>query len=89
MSRRQCTNEHDSFCYICGKYTLLANRCDITDFVKKVYLAYFEIHIGDQDKHWVPHKVCLSCVKSLDQGEQKRFIIWDPYGVESPEESSR
>ena len=67
MSRRQCTNEHDSFCYICGKYTLLANRCDITDFVKKVYLAYFEIHIGDQDKHWAPHKVCLSCVKSLDQ----------------------
>ena len=67
MSRRRCTNEHDSFCYICGKYTLLANRCDITDFVKKVYLAYFEIHIGDQDKHWAPYKVCLSCVKSLDQ----------------------
>ena len=40
-------------------------RLPITDFVKKAYLAYFEVKLGDQDKKWAPHKVCGACVATL------------------------
>ncbi|XP_077155008.1 gastrula zinc finger protein XlCGF53.1-like [Ranitomeya variabilis] len=37
-SRRSCLNDPDSFCYICGEYTLPKHRRNITDFVKKVWV---------------------------------------------------
>ena len=40
-------------------------RLPITEFVKKAYLAYFKIKLGDQDKQWAPHKVCGACVATL------------------------
>lgn len=64
-SRKGCFNSPDEFCYICGEYTLQEQRKNITDFVKQAYLAYFGIKLGDQDKHWAPHKVCKRCVESL------------------------
>ena len=58
MSNRGCRNHPDIFCYICGQYTLIRARNVIDGFVKKAYIAYFGIHIGDQDKPWAPHIVC-------------------------------
>ena len=63
--RRKCLNDPDVFCYICGRVTSLKQRCEITDFVKRVYLAYFGVRLGDQDKKWAPHKVCSSCIATL------------------------
>ncbi|XP_018412291.1 PREDICTED: leucine-rich repeat-containing protein 43 [Nanorana parkeri] len=40
-------------------------RRNINTFVKKVYLAYFKVRLGDQDKNWGPHKVCKTCVETL------------------------
>lgn len=81
-SRRHCLNHPDAFCYICGIYTMQKQRRNITDFVKQAYLAYFGVEIGKQDKSWVPHKVCKTCVESLRQwtkGESLNFgvpMVW-------------
>lgn len=65
MSHRSCINDPDHFCYICGKYTLPKQRRNITDVVKKSYLAYFGIKLGDQSKPWAPHKICRACIEGL------------------------
>lgn len=65
MASRKCVNDTDIFCYICGNYTVVKQRQDITDFVKNAYYAYFGVRLGDQDKTWAPHKVCRTCVEGL------------------------
>ena len=63
-SRRNCINSPDRFCYICGKFTF-TDKKPITDFIKSAYLAYFGMHLGDQDKEWAPHSVCSECYSLL------------------------
>ena len=62
---RKCLNNPDSFCYICGRFTIPSQRANISVFVKEAYFAYFKVKLGDQGKPWVPHKVCKQCVESL------------------------
>ena len=50
--RRKCKLDPDVFCYICGSFATPKQRTTITDFVQKVYHAYFGIKLGDQDKPW-------------------------------------
>lgn len=84
MSSRGCKNSANSFCYICGKFVIKKHQRNITDFVEKVYLAYFGTKLGDQDKSWAPHKVCYVCVEDLrkwSKKEKKHFkfavpMIW-------------
>lgn len=64
-SRRKCKNDPNSFCYICGSIILANQRRPINEFVKRVYLAYFKVKLGDQDKGWAPHKVCTVCIATL------------------------
>ncbi|QQP48991.1 Uncharacterized protein FKW44_009491, partial [Caligus rogercresseyi] len=64
-ARRSCRNNPDIFCYICGEYTLSGDRKNITGFVKRAYMAYFKVKLGDQDKSWAPHTVCKTCVEYL------------------------
>ena len=47
-SRRKCKLDPNIFCYICGSFTLSKQRQGITDFVKKAYLAYFGVKVGDE-----------------------------------------
>lgn len=63
--RRKCLNYPDEFCYICGRYILIKQRENITEFIKKAYHAYFDVHLGDQDKSWAPHTVCNTCKRTL------------------------
>lgn len=84
MSTRGCKNSANSFCYICGEFVIKKHQRNITDFVKKVYLAYFGTRLDDQDKSWAPHKVCYVCVEDLrkwSKKEKKTFkfaipMIW-------------
>lgn len=84
MTSRGCVNCPDSFCYICGEFVVKKQQRSITDFVKKVYFAYFGVKIGDQDKSWAPHRVCSGCVEGLrswSKGKVKSFrfgvpMIW-------------
>ena len=50
--RRKCKLDPDVFCYICGSFATPKQRTTITDFVQKVYHAYFGMKLGDQDKPW-------------------------------------
>ena len=44
--------------------------------MKKAYLVYFGVKVGDQDKNWAPHQVCRTRVENLRQWtKQKRKII--------------
>ncbi|GBN66353.1 hypothetical protein AVEN_161695-1 [Araneus ventricosus] len=58
MAPRGCVISPDNFCFICDEYTVKSQERNISDFVKKVYFAYFKLKLGDQDKPWAPHKVC-------------------------------
>ena len=55
----------DAFCYTCGCYTLNRQKRNISLFVKRAYKAYFEVHLGNQDKQWAPHVVCHNCKEML------------------------
>ena len=59
------SNDPDSFCDICGRLTFAKKRMKIDDDVKQLYRNYFNISISNQDKSWVPHTACKSCVESL------------------------
>ena len=63
--RRQCRNNPDVFCYICGEYMMAKYWFNVIDFTKRAYEAYFGMKLGDQDKSWAPHKVCKHCTDML------------------------
>ena len=39
-------------------------------YLKRAYLGFFEVKLGDQDKDWAPHIVCRTCVTDLTQWSQ-------------------
>ena len=47
--RRQCPNNPDVFCYICGEQMMAKYRFSVRDFTKKAYEAYFCMRLRDQD----------------------------------------
>src|SRR5678816_2750861 len=55
---RKCVNSPDSFCYICGEYTLKSQKRAMTPMIKYACEHYFGCKIGDQDKNWAPHICC-------------------------------
>ena len=78
--RRQCENRPDAFCYICGCFTLIRQRRNITTFVRRAYKAYFKRALDDQEKKWAPHFVCHNCEKILrDWTKGKRKGL--PFGI--------
>ncbi|EFA13536.1 hypothetical protein TcasGA2_TC005054 [Tribolium castaneum] len=66
-SRRSCLNNPNSFCYVCGEYTLKKFRKPISEFVQNAYFAYFNLEIKDIDKTWTPNNVCKMCTEHLRQ----------------------
>ena len=77
---RKCKNKGDSFCYICGIYTLTRQRQNISLFVKRAYKAYFHVPLDDQEKKWAPHIVCHNCEEMLrkcTKGKRKGL----PFGI--------
>ena len=78
--RHKCVNNPDAFCYVCGCYTLLRQKRNITSFVRRAYKDYFDVPLGDQDKKWAPHIVCHNCEEMLrDWTKGKRKGL--PFGV--------
>ena len=58
---RNCKNKPDSFCYVCGHFTPPKMKRKISKNVGDMYLEYFKCPLGDQDKNWAPHIVCVVC----------------------------
>ena len=63
--RRQCENKPDAFCYICGCFTHILQRSNITSFVRRAYKAYFGLSLGNQGKKWATHIVYHNCKEML------------------------
>ena len=68
----KCIANPDVFCCINGKYSLQQRSVKITEFVKKAYYAYFGVKLGDQDKPWVSHVACKSCVEHLREWTNRK-----------------
>ena len=62
---RGCLNKANSFCYVCGDFTTVAQRRTITSLLGTAYFHYFDCKIGDQDKSWDPHICYKPCYKRL------------------------
>ena len=63
MSRM--AQQANSFCYVCGDFTTVAQRRTITSLLRTAYFHYFDCKIGDQDKSWAPHICCKPCYNGL------------------------
>ena len=83
MTSRQCKNNPNKFCYICGKLTFAKEKHSITSHIKKLYKAYFHCDIGDQEKTWAPHVCSLTCVKTLNAWYKNKNVheVWCAYDL--------
>jgi hypothetical protein len=73
--------------YLWG-YTLKASRKPISEFVKRVYLGYFGVKLGDQEKPWAPHIVCKNLYGAfapVGKWKEKLPEIWSTNGLEGTE----
>lgn len=61
-----CVNSPDLYCYICGLFTPVNKRKNVTDEIRKEYYDYFNIHIN-QNNHWTPTYICGTCEASLNK----------------------
>ncbi|GBN10990.1 hypothetical protein AVEN_13653-1 [Araneus ventricosus] len=62
---RECKSQPDSFCYVCGDFTLKAQRKPLSPLLKTAYHFYFDCQIGNQVKDWAPKLCCTTCYSSL------------------------
>src|SRR6218665_182180 len=76
----------------CTVFTQIGNLC--MERVKpgeNVYIAYFGVTVGNQDKSWAPHRVCSSCVEGLcmwSEGKVESFrfeCAFDKEGAPEPQ----
>jgi hypothetical protein len=91
MTSRGCVNSPNCFCYFCGEFIIKKHQPNITNFIRKVYCAYFGVKLGDQDKSWVAHKVCYICVEDLrkwSKGKKKAFRFCVPMVWREPKNHS-
>ena len=51
----------------------------ITSHIKKMYNAYFDCYLGDQDKSWTPHMSCVICVKKLSVWYAEKNVYADEH----------
>jgi len=62
-SKRSCKHPVDAFCFICREFIKTrGKKFSISSLVKmcEAYKAYFEMHVGDQDKSLAPHITCAT-----------------------------
>ena len=72
---RKCKNSPDSYCYICGSFTLKRCRRHLSPHVMELYELYFGCKVGDQDKRWAPH-VCLFWLLKFAVSMVQRHWFW-------------
>lgn len=58
-------NRNEWFCYICGEFTLVKQRCKLTPLTRKAYKLYFGCEVGDYGKTWTSHIYCETCTSAL------------------------
>ena len=58
-----CLKKANSFFYVCGDFTTVAQRRTITSLLRTANFHYFDCKISDQDKS--PHICCIPCYNGL------------------------
>ena len=79
--RRKCESNPNSFCYVCGKYTLPAHRRNIAHKMKMAYNCYFGCKVGDQNKNG--HLIFAAILATLSYSDgllvsKKRCLLQFP-----------
>lgn len=80
----ECKNSANIFCFICGKFSVLAQRKELTESTKCYYSLYFGRAVENQSDNWVPNICCKSCEVNLNSwwnGTRKQMpfavpMIW-------------
>ena len=74
FNRRSFVNHPDVFCYVCGcgEYTFKENWKTENVSVKRSYLGYFGIRLGDKDETLVLHQICITCIEHLQQWSDRK-----------------
>ena len=79
-------NNPGAFCCICGYFTLICLRCNITSFVKRIYKAYFGLTLGDMARNG-SHILCIinakNCSVTGRKGNVKADRIYTPISLSS------
>ena len=66
----------DLFCYVCGSFTIGAQRRSITPDLKKyIYKLYFGCPVEDDNKQRAPHQICTFCSSGLQNRLNKRTSV--------------
>lgn len=63
----KCSNDPDSFCYVCGKYTLKDLRRMFSGSAKTAYMQYSGIQPDNWKMPWTPNYVCHTCFSRLTE----------------------
>ncbi|GFQ80185.1 uncharacterized protein TNCT_430951 [Trichonephila clavata] len=92
LSSRRCKHLPDDFCYICGEYSIIKTLTrSIIYYVRQFYLAYYDMKLGDQDKSWGPHKVCVKCRNDQRfwlNGKKTALLFGIPMAWRKPKKTS-
>ena len=77
--KRQCENKPDAFCYICGCFTLIRQRRNITSFVRLIIKRILDLLLVTKTRNG-PHILCHNCEEMLrDRTKGKRKGL--PFGI--------
>ena len=76
--QRQCRNDPDVFCYICGKYVMAKYRFNVRDFIKRAYVLWHEVR-GPNLGH--PTSCANNIQKLLDPRQSQFDVVWGSYGM--------
>ena len=76
-SLRNCKNERNNICYICGEYTAKKKQYTINKHIGKHYTAYFDTKVDVAT--WAQQYCCTSCSSPLSNrlytGYPMPFVI--------------
>lgn len=68
MARKFLTNP-GSFCQMSQELTLVPQRRKFKAIMEKCYLHHFDFLVRHENKSWVSHISCISCVTDI--------VIWN------------
>jgi hypothetical protein len=62
---RICLSHPDVFCSVRGELTFKSQERNFIPLIKKFYELYFACKVSDEDKSWVLHICCVTCVRLI------------------------
>lgn len=66
MNPRKCEYDPDTFCYVCGKYTIKKSQKPLTPLIEENYQHYFQRPLI-RSVWWAPAQICSTCYTALNK----------------------